>query len=188
MHAARGALAWLRSGERRVSKAQRQHRVVTVGRARGHVPSPAHGPPRSRGPQRNPSDGLADLDELGAIKVRVPGGETVYAIPEHPVDRIARGPSPASDVGLGRRRQPLAQSGRAGRTPPGSAHVVASGARPSRDRRLFSVRSPVTTPWWLSPLSRSPVSPQNGFGHSPGSPEVPHVRNPQTHREKHRQP
>ena len=30
-----------------------------------------------------------DLDDLGAIKVRVPGGETVYAIPEHPVDRIA---------------------------------------------------------------------------------------------------
>ena len=30
-----------------------------------------------------------DLDVLGAVKVRVPGGGTVYAIPEHPIDRIA---------------------------------------------------------------------------------------------------
>jgi len=67
-----------------------------------------------------------DLDELGAIKVRVPGGETVYAIPEHPVDRIA--PEDhlrrvmgdwVADIGTSANIVML-------RTPPGSAHVVAS--------------------------------------------------------------
>ncbi len=67
-----------------------------------------------------------DLDELGAIKVRVPGGETVYAIPEHPVDRIAP---------LDHLRRVMADwvadvASSANivvlRTPPGSAHVVAS--------------------------------------------------------------
>ena len=67
-----------------------------------------------------------DLDELGAIKVRVPGGETVYAIPEHPVDRIApedhlrRVMSDwVADVNHSANLVVL-------RTPPGSAHVVAS--------------------------------------------------------------
>lgn len=67
-----------------------------------------------------------DLDELGAIKVRVPGGETVYAIPEHPVDRIApedhlrRVMSDwVADVNHSLNLVVL-------RTPPGSAHVVAS--------------------------------------------------------------
>lgn len=67
-----------------------------------------------------------DLDELGAMKVRVPGGETVYAIPEHPVDRIA--PEDhlrrvmgdwVADVGSSSNIVVM-------RTPPGSAHVVAS--------------------------------------------------------------
>ena len=30
-----------------------------------------------------------DLDDLGAVKVRVPGGETAYAIPELPPQQIA---------------------------------------------------------------------------------------------------
>ncbi len=29
-----------------------------------------------------------DLEELGAVKVRLPNGENIYAIPEHPVDRV----------------------------------------------------------------------------------------------------
>ena len=29
-----------------------------------------------------------DLDDLGAVKVRVSGGESVYAIPEYPADRV----------------------------------------------------------------------------------------------------
>ena len=30
-----------------------------------------------------------DLEDLGAVKVRVPGGETVYAIPEYEPARLA---------------------------------------------------------------------------------------------------
>ncbi|MEM7143430.1 MAG: arginine repressor [Actinomycetota bacterium] len=67
-----------------------------------------------------------DLDELGAIKVRVPGGETVYAIPEHPVDRIA--PEDHLRRVMGDWVADVASSGNVVvlRTPPGSAHVVAS--------------------------------------------------------------
>ena len=67
-----------------------------------------------------------DLDELGAIKVRVPGGETVYAIPEHPVDRIA--PEEHLRRVMGDWVADVAHSGNMVvlRTPPGSAHVVAS--------------------------------------------------------------
>jgi transcriptional regulator of arginine metabolism len=67
-----------------------------------------------------------DLDELGAIKVRVPGGETVYAIPEHPVDRIA--PQDHLRRVMGDWVADVASSGNIVmlRTPPGSAHVVAS--------------------------------------------------------------
>ncbi|MEZ5244679.1 MAG: arginine repressor [Acidimicrobiales bacterium] len=67
-----------------------------------------------------------DLDDLGAIKVRVPGGETVYAIPEHPVDRIA--PHDHLRRVMGDWVADVASSGNIVmlRTPPGSAHVVAS--------------------------------------------------------------
>lgn len=67
-----------------------------------------------------------DLEDLGAIKVRVPGGETVYAIPEHahtqvaPEDHVRRVLSEwAVDVATSGNLVVL-------RTPPGSAHVVAS--------------------------------------------------------------
>ena len=67
-----------------------------------------------------------DLEDLGAIKVRVPGGETVYAIPETthsspvPEDHIRRV--------LGEWVVDVIASGNLVvlRTPPGSAHVVAS--------------------------------------------------------------
>jgi transcriptional regulator of arginine metabolism len=67
-----------------------------------------------------------DLDELGAIKVRVPGGETVYAIPEHPVDRIA--PEEHLRRVMGDWVADITSSSNIVmlRTPPGSAHVVAS--------------------------------------------------------------
>lgn len=67
-----------------------------------------------------------DLEELGAIKVRVPGGETAYAIPELPFERIT------TDEHLRRVLSDwLASVDRSGdlvvlRTPPGCAHVVAS--------------------------------------------------------------
>jgi transcriptional regulator of arginine metabolism len=67
-----------------------------------------------------------DLDELGAVKVRVPGGELVYAIPElaherlAPEDHLRRMLSDwVADVGCSGNLVVL-------RTPPGSAHVVGS--------------------------------------------------------------
>ena len=67
-----------------------------------------------------------DLDELGAVKVRMAGGETVYAIPELPKDRVA--PESHLKRVLGEWLVEVAHSGNLVvlRTPPGSAHVVGS--------------------------------------------------------------
>ncbi|MGH9067186.1 MAG: arginine repressor [Acidimicrobiales bacterium] len=67
-----------------------------------------------------------DLDELGAVKVRVPGGETVYAIPELPKDQIA--PEDHLRRVMGEWVVEVGSSANLVvlRTPPGSAHVVAS--------------------------------------------------------------
>lgn len=67
-----------------------------------------------------------DLEELGAIKVRVPGGATVYAIPELPTEQVA--PEDHLRRVLGEWLVEVARSGDLVilRTPPGSAHVVAS--------------------------------------------------------------
>ncbi len=67
-----------------------------------------------------------DLEELGALKVRIPGGAMAYAVPEH-----SRDPAPADE----HLRRVLAdfvvEVAHSGplvvlRTPPGSAHVVGS--------------------------------------------------------------
>jgi transcriptional regulator of arginine metabolism len=67
-----------------------------------------------------------DLEDLGAVKVRVPGGETVYAIPQLPKDQ----PAPEDHLRrvLGDWVGEIAHSGNLVvlRTPPGSAHVVGS--------------------------------------------------------------
>lgn len=67
-----------------------------------------------------------DLEELGAIKVRVPGNATVYAIPELPSEQLA--PEDHLRRVLGEWLVEVARSGDLVllRTPPGSAHVVAS--------------------------------------------------------------
>lgn len=67
-----------------------------------------------------------DLDELGALKVRVAGGETVYAIPELPAEQHV--PQDHLRRVLGEWVVEVAHSGNIVmlRTPPGSAHVVAS--------------------------------------------------------------
>ena len=67
-----------------------------------------------------------DLDDLGAVKVRVPGGETVYAIPEYEPARIAPEDQLRRVMG-----EWVAEVRRSGnliilRTPPGCAHVVGS--------------------------------------------------------------
>ncbi len=78
-----------------------------------------------------------DLEELGAIKVRVPGGATVYAIPELPADQVA--PEDHLRRVLGEWLVEVARSGDLVllRTPPGSAHVVASALDRSGQPRLL---------------------------------------------------
>jgi transcriptional regulator of arginine metabolism len=73
-----------------------------------------------------------DLEDIGAVKVRVPGGNTLYAIPEFAPDRLA----PVEHVRrvMGEWVADVAVSGNIVvlRTPPGCAHVVASALDRSR--------------------------------------------------------
>lgn len=73
-----------------------------------------------------------DLDDIGAVKVRVPSGNTVYAIPEFAPDRHA----PADQLRrvMGEWVADVSYSGNLVvlRTPPGCAHVVASALDRSR--------------------------------------------------------
>jgi transcriptional regulator of arginine metabolism len=67
-----------------------------------------------------------DLEELGAIKVRMSGGEPVYAVPELPREQVAPEEHLRRVVG-----DWVVDIDRSGdlvvlRTPPGSAHVVGS--------------------------------------------------------------
>jgi transcriptional regulator of arginine metabolism len=67
-----------------------------------------------------------DLEDLGAIKVRVPGGESAYAIPALPKEQ--RAPEDHLRRVFGDWVVEVAHSGNLVvlRTPPGSAHVVGS--------------------------------------------------------------
>src|SRR5262249_47364768 len=71
-----------------------------------------------------------DLDDLGAVRVRRPGGELAYAIPEFEPARLA--PEDHLRRGLGQWVADVAHSGNLvmGRPPPGCAHVV--GSAPDR--------------------------------------------------------
>ena len=67
-----------------------------------------------------------DLEEIGAVKVRVAGGDAVYAVPELHRDRVL--PSDHLRRVLGEWVVEVTSSANlvVVRTPPGSAHVVAS--------------------------------------------------------------
>jgi transcriptional regulator of arginine metabolism len=78
-----------------------------------------------------------DLDDIGAVKVRVPSGNTLYAIPEFapdrlaPIDQLRRVMGEwVADVAFSRNIVIL-------RTPPGCAHVVASALDRSRVEGLL---------------------------------------------------
>ncbi len=67
-----------------------------------------------------------DLDDLGAVKVRLPGGDHAYAIPAYEPDRVA--PMDHLRRVLGEWVAEVNHSGPlvVVRTPPGCAHVVGS--------------------------------------------------------------
>src|SRR5258706_7645645 len=67
-----------------------------------------------------------DLEELGAVKVRIPGGAMAYAVPEHAKDRVVPDDHLRRVMG-----EYVVEVGHSAnlvvlRTPPGSAHVVGS--------------------------------------------------------------
>lgn len=125
----------------RMNKAQRQHIVVNL-LGEHQVTSQAHLLELllAEGVEVNVSTISRDLEDLGAIKVRVPGGEPVYAVPELPRDQIApldhlRRVLADWVVEISRSRDMVVL-----RTPPGSAHVVASAIdRSSMDGVIGSV-------------------------------------------------
>ncbi len=110
-----------------ISKAQRQHRISRiladhgVG-SQGQLVDLLAG----EGIAATQATVSRDLEDMGAIKVRVPGGATVYAVPELPTAQIA--PEDHLRRVLGEWLVEVARSGDLVvlRTPPGSAHVVAS--------------------------------------------------------------
>ena len=78
-----------------------------------------------------------DLEELGAVKVRIAGGESRYAIPEYEPERMA--PTDQLRRVLGEWVAEVSVSGNLVvlRTPPGCAHVVASALDRSGDPKLI---------------------------------------------------
>jgi transcriptional regulator of arginine metabolism len=110
-----------------LGKTQRQHRIVrllenSAVTSQGHLVELLE----IDGVRATQATVSRDLEELGAVKVRMPGGETVYAIPElpheqrAPEDHLRRVFSDwVADVAVSGNLVVL-------RTPPGSAHVVGS--------------------------------------------------------------
>jgi transcriptional regulator of arginine metabolism len=112
---------------RRVTKTQRQHRIARL-LEQHDVTNQTQlvrllAADEVRATQATVS---RDLEDLGALKVRVRGGEPVYAIPELPTEQVA--PEDHLRRVLGDWVVEVASSGPVVvlRTPPGSAHVVGS--------------------------------------------------------------
>jgi transcriptional regulator of arginine metabolism len=115
------------SAAKPLAKPQRQHRIARL-LADQAVTSQAHLVEllAAEGVAATQATVSRDLEDLGAIKVRVAGGESAYAIPELPANQRA----PEDHL----RRvfsDWVVEVGHSGnlvvlRTPPGSAHVVAS--------------------------------------------------------------
>jgi transcriptional regulator of arginine metabolism len=110
-----------------LAKPQRQHRIARL-LAEQAVTSQAHLVEllTADGVRATQATVSRDLEDLGAIKVRVAGGDTVYAIPELPTEQ--RAPEDHLRRVFGDWVVEVAHSGNLVvlRTPPGSAHVVGS--------------------------------------------------------------
>ena len=110
----------------RPSKAQRQHRIARLLEEQQVTSQPQLVDLLAdAGVTVNQATVSRDLEELGAIKIRV-GGETAYAIPEIPARQAV--PTDHLRRVMSEWVVELARSGDliVVRTPPGSAHVVAS--------------------------------------------------------------
>lgn len=110
-----------------LAKPQRQHRIAKILAEHAVTSQPQLVELLAEdGVQATQATVSRDLEDLGAIKVRVPGGETVYAIPELPAEQ--RAPEDHLRRVFGDWVVEVGHSGNLVvlRTPPGSAHVVGS--------------------------------------------------------------
>jgi transcriptional regulator of arginine metabolism len=120
-------MAATNNGTPRLAKQQRQHRIAKLLEQHAVTSQPQL-------VELLAADGVVatqatvsrDLEEVGAIKVRAAGGESVYAIPDLPKEQ--RAPEDHLRRVLGDWVVEVAHSGNIVvlRTPPGSAHVVGS--------------------------------------------------------------
>ncbi len=126
----RGLLVWLARGPGgpvKLAKSQRQHRIARILEGNAVTSQPQLVELLSRDEvEATQATVSRDLEELGAVKVRVPGGESVYAIPELPRDQVA--PEDHLRRVLADWAVEVVHSANVVvlRTPPGSAHVVGS--------------------------------------------------------------
>ena len=111
----------------KIGKPQRQHRVLRLIETHA-VSNQAQlvGLLAGEGVEATQTTVSRDLEEIGAIKVRGPGGEPVYALPALPVHQVA--PEDHLRRVLGEWVVEVAHSANLVvlRTPPGCAHVVGS--------------------------------------------------------------
>ena len=116
-----------RPGGGRLAKNQRQHRIAQL--LADHAVTN-----QSQLVDLLDADGVVatqatvsrDLDDLGAVKVRLPGGETAYAIPELPTEQYAPEDHLRRVLGEWVVEVVCSDNVVVLRTPPGSAHVVGS--------------------------------------------------------------
>lgn len=111
----------------RMGKQQRQHRIAKLLETNSvSNQSQVVALLAAEGVEATQTTVSRDLEEIGAVKVRVPGGDNVYALPELPTRQVA--PEDHLRRVLGEWVVEIAHSGNLVvlRTPPGSAHVVAS--------------------------------------------------------------
>jgi transcriptional regulator of arginine metabolism len=109
------------------SKTQRQHRVIQILEqhavtSQGQLVQLLS----EAGVEATQATVSRDLEEIGAVKVRAAGGESVYAVPELPKDRVAPEDHLRRVLGDWVVEVDCSANLVVVRTPPGSAHVVAS--------------------------------------------------------------
>ena len=109
------------------TKAQRQHKVAQL-LSEHHVTSQTQLVEllAEEGIMATQATVSRDLDDLGAVRVRLPGGALAYALPSYEPERLA--PQDHLRRVLGEWVAEVTHSGNmvVVRTPPGCAHVVAS--------------------------------------------------------------
>jgi len=123
------APAAVRGGQttRRLGKPQRQHLVARlIAEHQVHNQAQLVDLLASEGVVATQATVSRDLEDLGAIKVRTPGSESVYAVPELPTEQVA--PEDHLRRVFGDWVVEVSHSLNLVvlRTPPGSAHVVGS--------------------------------------------------------------